>query len=134
MGYALARLEERPSPPSNAIPIPIAIPARIIDISPPTNSGYGKGNGDGASPRYGTSGSASASALVPPPPPPPLSSYGSADYVGHIASIAVHSAYRGQGVAQALMKRLQSGLAEHHQVDDVNLFCRVSWINWINAK
>jgi ribosomal protein S18 acetylase RimI-like enzyme len=46
-------------------------------------------------------------------------------YIGHLASLALHERFRGQGVAQALMQRLHSNLAEYYDMDKVNLFCRV---------
>jgi predicted acetyltransferase len=45
--------------------------------------------------------------------------------VGHIASVAVNSRFRGRGVAKQLMKELQRGFKERHDIDTVNLYCRV---------
>jgi GNAT superfamily N-acetyltransferase len=47
------------------------------------------------------------------------------EYIGHLASLALHERFRGQGVAQALMQRLHSNLAEYYEMDRVNLFFRV---------
>lgn len=47
-------------------------------------------------------------------------------YAGHVVSVALYPRFRGLGAAQALMNRLHLGLAEHYNVDSVNLFCRVS--------
>lgn len=47
-------------------------------------------------------------------------------YVGHIASLAVYKQYRGQGVAQNLMKNLHHNFVEAYDVDTVSLYCRVS--------
>jgi ribosomal protein S18 acetylase RimI-like enzyme len=47
------------------------------------------------------------------------------EYIGHLASLALHERFRGQGVAQALMQRLHGNLAEYYDMDKVNLFCRV---------
>src|SRR5690349_17612345 len=48
------------------------------------------------------------------------------DYTGHLASIAVHSRFRGFGVAQSLMRRMHFNMVEYYGVDKVNLLCRVS--------
>mmetsp|Transcript_16396 Transcript_16396/g.27712 ORF Transcript_16396/g.27712 Transcript_16396/m.27712 type:complete len:297 (+) Transcript_16396:141-1031(+) len=52
--------------------------------------------------------------------------YSKTEYVGHVASIAVNEQFRGCGVAKNLMLQLQSGLAQHYDIDDVTLYCRIS--------
>jgi ribosomal protein S18 acetylase RimI-like enzyme len=47
------------------------------------------------------------------------------DYAGHLASIATHAKFRGQGVAKALMERMHFNMAEFYGMDKVNLLCRV---------
>eukprot|EP01038_Epipyxis_sp_PR26KG_P015586 gene15586-21052_t len=47
-------------------------------------------------------------------------------YVGHVASIAVHQQFRGNGIAQSLMKSLHESFAQTYEVDKVSLYCRVS--------
>lgn len=52
-----------------------------------------------------------------------------AQYTGHVVSVALNGPYRGMGVAQALMQRLHSNLAEYYGMDRVNLFCRVRFFD-----
>lgn len=52
--------------------------------------------------------------------------YSKTEYVAHIASIAVNEQFRGRGVARNLMLQLQTGFAQHYDIDTVTLYCRVS--------
>lgn len=65
-----------------------------------------------------------------PPKPTPVigkvTPYRPSVYVGHVTSIAVHSPFRGLGVAKSLMQSLHTQLAKVHNVDKVSLHCRIS--------
>jgi ribosomal protein S18 acetylase RimI-like enzyme len=45
---------------------------------------------------------------------------------GHVISIAVNSAFRGNGIAQQLLNILHEKMVRHYDLDSVDLFCRVS--------
>jgi peptide alpha-N-acetyltransferase len=47
-------------------------------------------------------------------------------YSGHVTSIAVHSQYRGLGVAKSLMQSLHTQMLAVHNINEVSLHCRVS--------
>eukprot|EP01031_Cornospumella_fuschlensis_P045884 gene45884-56156_t len=53
-------------------------------------------------------------------------SYLPSAYAGHVASIAVNPKFRGQGVAQQLMREMHRSIAVNYHVDTVNLYCRAS--------
>lgn len=47
-------------------------------------------------------------------------------YNGHVTSLAVHSPYRGLGVAKSLMQSLHTQMLAVHGISEVSLHCRVS--------
>jgi ribosomal protein S18 acetylase RimI-like enzyme len=47
-------------------------------------------------------------------------------YYGHVTSIAVHAAHRGNGVATQLMKCLHYNLVKEYEMDSVSLYVRSS--------
>ena len=47
-------------------------------------------------------------------------------YSGHVTSLAVHSSFRGLGVAKSLMQSLHTQMSVVHNIDEVSLHCRVS--------
>ena len=46
--------------------------------------------------------------------------------IGHLASIAVHERFQGQGLAQGLMARIHFNFAFYYHLDKANLYCRVN--------
>ncbi len=54
--------------------------------------------------------------------------YEAPSYYGHVASVAVHDEFRGQGVATALVQELHRQFALQYELDTSSLFCRVSTV------
>lgn len=46
-------------------------------------------------------------------------------YKGHVASIAVSKAHRGHKLAHQMMDLMHMQFALHHNIDEIDLFCRV---------
>lgn len=55
--------------------------------------------------------------FMPPSPP---------HYFGHVASVAVHEYYRGNGVGKGLIEKLHEEFGTTFQLDEASLYCRVS--------
>lgn len=47
-------------------------------------------------------------------------------YCGHVVSLAIYPKFRGLGISQNLMKNLHVGFLQHYEINEVNLYCRVS--------